>query len=201
MNVINDTGDSLQSCAGRYTYACSQFFRYCWLQRRRSARVPAMTVRAQAAASLIRISLAMEMRMRVQPVSVTVAVINDPVNAGTDPFAIPGAIVEYTISVRNPDTVAIDTDGVTLTDLIPENTVFVNDPIDAGLPVALDDGAATSGLTLAAANIRFSDDDGVTYDYAPAAGPDIEIDAIRIIPSGQLSPAGIASFRFRVLIQ
>ncbi|MEM7763141.1 MAG: hypothetical protein AAF290_03610 [Pseudomonadota bacterium] len=133
-------------------------------------------------------------------VTKTVNVFNDPVSSGGDAYAIPGAVMEYTISITNSGSVAIDSDGITLTDLIPTNTVFVNEPIAAGLPVALDGGGA-SGLTITAGNIAFSDDDGATYAYTPTAGNDPAIDAVRIDPGGQLAPGGSATFRFRVALQ
>jgi hypothetical protein len=53
------------------------------------------------------------------------------------------------------------------------------------LPVKLVSG--TSGVTLAAANISYSNDKGVTWSYAPSNGYDPLVNAIRITPSGNMA--------------
>ncbi len=70
------------------------------------------------------------------------AVISDPVNGATNPKAIPGAIVRYTITVTNSGPVAAT--AVTLTDNIPTNTSYVASSmtLNAG---ALTDGADVDG--------------------------------------------------------
>ena len=52
-------------------------------------------------------------------VSKTSAVISDPFNGETNPKRIPGAIVEYTISIEN-QTDAADASNVTMTDVVDE---------------------------------------------------------------------------------
>lgn len=65
-------------------------------------------------------------RYLVQVASLTVAktsvVISDPVNGSTNPKAIPGARVRYTITVTNSGATAAT--SVSLTDPIPANTTF-----------------------------------------------------------------------------
>jgi uncharacterized repeat protein (TIGR01451 family) len=56
----------------------------------------------------------------------TSAVVDDLVNAAPPYFAIPGAIVEYTITVTNTNALLPAT-GVTVGDALPANTAFVND--------------------------------------------------------------------------
>ncbi len=56
-------------------------------------------------------------------VTKTVVVIDDPFNGTTDPKAIPGATLEYTISVENTGGAAAL--GAVLTDNIPAGTTFV----------------------------------------------------------------------------
>lgn len=51
------------------------------------------------------------------------AVISDPVNGGTNPKRIPGAVVRYTISVSNSG--AAQADNLALTDTLDANTTFV----------------------------------------------------------------------------
>ena len=91
-------------------------------------------------------------------VTKTAAVIDDPFNGGTDPKAIPGATIEYTIAVSNTGAQAATT--VTLSDPIPANTTYVAGSItvnavsvaDAGRTVgnpvtsiSLDPGAIAAG--------------------------------------------------------
>jgi uncharacterized repeat protein (TIGR01451 family) len=56
-------------------------------------------------------------------ISKTVALISDPFNSTTDPKAIPGAVMEYTIVVTNSSTVQ-DATGVIVGDTIPTTTSF-----------------------------------------------------------------------------
>ncbi|MEO0573968.1 MAG: hypothetical protein AAF004_00805 [Pseudomonadota bacterium] len=65
-------------------------------------------------------------------VTKTVSIVSDPFNGASAPYAIPGAVAEYTIDVENPGSVAIDSDGIRITDLMPANTVFINTPIASG---------------------------------------------------------------------
>lgn len=61
------------------------------------------------------------------------AVISDPLNGTTNPKAIPGAIVEYTITLTNTGTA--DATNVVVTDLIPANTTYLD---SEGIKVAMD---------------------------------------------------------------
>jgi uncharacterized repeat protein (TIGR01451 family) len=55
-------------------------------------------------------------------VTKTATVISDPISAAGQYKAIPGAVVEYTISVQNGGLV---TSGASLTEIIPANTAYV----------------------------------------------------------------------------
>ena len=57
-------------------------------------------------------------------ISKNVALISDPFNNTTNPKAIPGAVMEYTILVTNSSTTQ-DATGVSVSDNIPANTTFV----------------------------------------------------------------------------
>ena len=109
-------------------------------------------------------------RLNVPPpvieISKTVNVIphdSDEVNT-TNPKAIPGAVVEYTISVTNSGLGSTDNDTIVINDPIPENTrLFLTNPI------TFSDGTTPSGLsfnfaTLASTtdDIAFSNDGGVS---------------------------------------
>ncbi|MGE0115690.1 MAG: hypothetical protein AB7T07_12515 [Steroidobacteraceae bacterium] len=75
------------------------------------------------------------------------AVISDPVNNTTNPKAIPGAVIEYTIAVTNSGAAAAS--AVTLTDNIPTNTTYVANSMKLGATALTDaadaDGGATTG--------------------------------------------------------
>jgi len=55
----------------------------------------------------------------------TSAVLSDPLNAGTNPKRIPGAEIEYTITVSNAGTGATAS-AVTITDAVPANLTYVS---------------------------------------------------------------------------
>jgi uncharacterized repeat protein (TIGR01451 family) len=75
------------------------------------------------------------------------AVISDPINNITNPKAIPGAVVEYTITVTNSGGAAAT--SVSLTDNIPTNTIYVAGSMKLGATTLTDtadaDGGATTG--------------------------------------------------------
>jgi len=60
----------------------------------------------------------------------TSAVVSDPFNGTTDPKAIPGATVEYTITLANSG--VVNAAGVSIGDTLPANTTFVPNGYDAG---------------------------------------------------------------------
>lgn len=73
----------------------------------------------------------------------TSTVISDPFNSTTNPKAIPGAIVEYGISLTNTGAVAATV--VTITDPLPANTTFANGVYNAGASnVSITVGATTT---------------------------------------------------------
>ncbi len=73
----------------------------------------------------------------------TSTVISDPFNNTTNPKSIPGAVVEYGISLTN--TGAVSATVVTITDPIPTNTTFANATYNAGASnVSIQVGATTT---------------------------------------------------------
>jgi uncharacterized repeat protein (TIGR01451 family) len=90
-------------------------------------------------------------------------VAEDPFNGTTNPKAIPGARVTYTLDVSN--TGAGDADNVSIVDTVPSYTVF------------------HVGSVSAAGTIAYSSDGGATYGYTPVAdanGNDTNVDHIRV---------------------
>jgi uncharacterized repeat protein (TIGR01451 family) len=123
-------------------------------------------------------------------------VYSDPFNGTTNPKAIPGSLVTYTVAVSNTGAGPVDNNTVIIVDPIPANTdLFVNDLGGVGSgPVAFADGAPSSGLTYtftslanAADDVSFSNDGGATYTYVPTPngnGVDPAVTHIRINPKG-----------------
>jgi uncharacterized repeat protein (TIGR01451 family) len=89
-------------------------------------------------------------------VTKTSAVISDPFNAAVNPKAIPGATMEYTITVANAAGGAQAT-AVTLADVIPANTTFVPGSITLNA-VAVSDAigynAGTSTVSVTSATLN-----------------------------------------------
>ena len=103
-------------------------------------------------------------------VTKTSAVISDPFNLAVNPKAIPGATMEYTITVANAAGGAQAT-GVVVADVLPTNTTFV-----------------PGSITLNAAAV--SDATG----YTGGATPTISVNA------GALNAGATATLKFRVTI-
>ncbi|WP_181168204.1 DUF11 domain-containing protein [Cognatiluteimonas lumbrici] len=141
------------------------------------------------------------------------AVAWDPVNGFNNPKAIPGALVEYQITVINPAVGPIDADTLFVTDALPENVALRLDFDTPGSgPVSFAEGGGPSGLgytfTSLASNtddIAFSNDGGTTWNYVPVAdaeGFDPAVDAIRINPKGAFEGGGGQfTLKFRVKVQ
>ena len=144
----------------------------------------------------------------------TVETYSDPVNDQTNPKAIPGAVMEYTITSSNAGFQAAD--SVSITDAIPANTeMFVGD-IDGGGsgPVGFDPDTSTLGYNFILIDnntddIEFSSDGGNFYSYTPSAdvdGFDSNITHFRVKTSGAFAASnGITdpsfNIRFRVRLQ
>lgn len=136
----------------------------------------------------------------------TSMVISDPVNGTTNPKLIPGAIVEYAITVRNAGTVAVEAGTLAILDVMPPNMAFA-----VGTPVTFTNGTPSSGLTAfnAATMVRFSSAAGgvAPYTYVPVGSFDPNVRGIRITPAGSLAGTTSATaqpnftIRFRAQVQ
>ena len=141
--------------------------------------------------------------------------IEDPINGSTNPKAIPGAVILYSITLTNQGLGAADLDSVIITDPIPANAeLFVGD-LSAGSPVAFIDGAVSSALSLSftslgslADDIEFSSD-GSNYNDTPVPdvdGYDAGITHIRLLTKGAFAASDGSNhpsftIRFKVRIQ
>lgn len=139
--------------------------------------------------------------------------ISDPINGGTNPKAIPGAFVLYTLLVSNPAAAAVDVNSVIVLDAMPANIdLLVNDAGGAGSgPVAFINGSPVSGLSytftsLASAtdDVSFSNDGGTTFTYTPTLGVngvDGAVTHLRINPKGTFNATSSFQLRFRVRVE
>ena len=126
-------------------------------------------------------------------------VSNDPVNAGSNPKRIPGALIDYTITASNLDKAATDADSVVVTDTLPGSVELFLGDLAAGAPIQFIDGAEPSGLTFQfiavdspADDLEFTQDasaNPVDWSYQPSPGLDYDptVDAFRVAPTGALA--------------
>jgi len=127
-----------------------------------------------------------------------VLTVFDPINNTTNPKAIPGSWVDYTITTSNSGAGNADDGTLIVTDPLPANVaLFVGDLNGAGSgPIEFADGsgAASSGLSLTFGGLAdLGDDiefsiDGVNYNYQPIADADGFDSAVRYI---RINPKGI----------
>lgn len=143
-------------------------------------------------------------------------VLEDPVNGGVNPKAIPGAVMMCSLETANHG--APGDDG-TLSVVLPvpaEASLLVTDVPGGSGPVLFVEGLPASGLSVVFRRLRslrddiqFSADGGLTFDYAPVAdalGCDAAVTHLRVTPRGVfngLSAAGAPTFalRCRVMVR
>ena len=137
-------------------------------------------------------------------------VYSDPFNGLSQPKAIPGAFVDYTIVASNPGGGAVDANTVFIFDAVPANTsLFVGD-VGGPTPGPVAFTVLASGLTFSfttladpADDVSFSSDGGTTYTYTPtlgANGVDPAVTHIRINPKGVFNAASSFQVLFRVRV-
>ena len=144
----------------------------------------------------------------------TSSVVSDPTGQ-LFPKAIPGAVVDYTITITNPSANSLKTvKTIDFKDAVPAKTVLkVTDLGFAGSgPVAFAESLIPmSGLTYSYAglastsdSLSFSADNGATWTYVPAADPegyDARVTHIRVRPTGNQNASSNFSLRFRVKVK
>lgn len=143
----------------------------------------------------------------------TVLTVFDPVNNTSNPKAIPGAWVDYTLSATNSGPGSVDADSLLIVEPIPANSALFVADLTANGPVEFIDGggAASSGLTLQFGGLGDPGDDvefsidGADYSYVPvpdANGFDSTPRFVRIRPSGSFSgSAGGTPARFDLRVR
>ena len=120
----------------------------------------------------------------------------------TDPnrFNIPGADVDYTITVTNSGGSTVDLSTTLIADPLPAAVTFFNGDIDtvtAGTQNFVFT-PGTSGLTLGAANITYLN--GANTTITPAAGYDPLVRTVRWLPQGMMAANSSFTIRFRTRI-
>jgi uncharacterized repeat protein (TIGR01451 family) len=120
---------------------------------------------------------------------------SDPVNGSSNPKAIPGAEILYTITARNMGGTGTDNNSVFVTDPIPADTaLYVGSSGMPGGPVAFSQGSEPSGLTYTYLGIQnpgddiaFSDNNGADFNYQPLICADCldpAVTQVRVNPKG-----------------
>lgn len=162
--------------------------------------------------------LAVDLSLPQLATSCSLRVIQDPVNDGANPKAIPGATILYTVVTANQGPAAIDQDTVELVHPIPDGTaLLLTDLAGPGSgPVLFQDGIPSSGLSYRFRYLRtkgdgleFSNNGGMSFNYTPTPdgqGADSAVTHLRIKPRGVfqgLMPEGAPNFsiQLQVLLQ
>ena len=124
-------------------------------------------------------------------VTKTSTILSDPINGTSDPKAIPGAVIEYAISVTNVGSQSVSASTIVIADMLPPNFTY-----DGAVPVTFTNGTTPSGLNSfnAATMVSFSSQPGggTPYGYTPTATYDPNVRGIRIAPAGTMA-AGTAT--------
>ncbi|RYY27120.1 MAG: hypothetical protein EOP62_08170 [Sphingomonadales bacterium] len=144
----------------------------------------------------------------------TSSVVSDP-QGNLLPKRVPGALVDYTATITNPNSVVSTVNGVTFADAIPTNTLlYVADigTLPGSGPVVYADGLLPpsllsytfSGLGSATDRLDFSRDNGASWTYTPVAdanGTDSNVTNIRVRLGGNQVAGSSFSIRFRVQVR
>lgn len=122
--------------------------------------------------------------------SKSISIVSDPFG-NPDPFALPGSVVEYTLSVTNEGQL-LDTDTVVLTDALPGDVKLI---VTGASAFELTDGATPSDLSLNWINAASTSDgvsfstDGSDFSYTPMPdgdGADGAITHVRFSTTGAM---------------
>ena len=126
-------------------------------------------------------------------VSKVAQTLSDPVNATSNPKAIPGGVVQYALGVANQGLGVVDANSLVITDPLPPNMALYVDT-SSGDPIVFVDGPVPSGLSFNyATDVTFSSQagGGPPYTYLPT--PDVDgfgpaVTGVRINPTGIMNP-------------
>lgn len=128
-------------------------------------------------------------------------IISDPTGQ-SNPKMIPGAIVEYTVTVTNAGDAAVDANTLSLSDVLPAQVAW-----QTSFAPTLTDGATPSGLNPynASTMTAYSDQPGGSpYGYTPAPSIDGTVTGVRFKPTGSMAASNGTnhpSFTIRYRVQ
>ena len=138
------------------------------------------------------------------------SLISDPVNGTSNPKAIPGALVEYLITVTNTGPEPADANSVVVWDDGPADAKLCR-VTRAGGPLVFGNGTPSSGLSYAFSSLssttdglEFSNNDGASWAYVPSPdGDDCDsaVTDFRVLPSGTFASGGSFSLRVRYQVE
>jgi len=149
-------------------------------------------------------------------ISKAITTISDPQN-DVKPKAIPGSVVDYTVSVTNPASGASNATSIVYVDTISSGTMLY--VLDLGVsgsgPLVFNDGSVLgvggsrltytySGLSSTTDQLEFSSDSGISWTYIPipdASGYDGSVTNIRVKPSGSQALGSTFTLRYRVMVR
>ncbi len=148
-------------------------------------------------------SLVFKPSLNVGKISTT---ISDGVSTA-NPKSLPGAVMEYTLSATSPSSYSVTANSMVLTDSTPANmALIVSDIGGAGIgPAAFTAGSTGLSYTFtslgsAADDIEFSNNNGTSWTYTPAAGvngTDPAVTTIRLRPKGTMAASSTLIFKLR----
>jgi len=123
-------------------------------------------------------------------------------------YALPGNLVDYTISIGNTGG-PVDDGTLNFIDALPDNvTLFTGDLDGSGNPVIFTDNSTpAAGVTCCAAvHIEYSDSTSVppVFGYVPTSNYDSNITFLRLSPAGAVRDSSVnpvdLDFTFRARI-
>lgn len=109
----------------------------------------------------------------------SVSVVSNPVEGTTNPKALPGAKMRYSILITNQGKGPVDNNQLVVTDAIPANTTFVVGSVTGS-------GAGSGVSNLAPGDISYSNDGGSTWTYTPSGTTDPNVTNIKFSPQGSM---------------
>ncbi len=139
------------------------------------------------------------------------SIASDPVNGAVQPRRIPGALVDYLITISNSGVSPADDGSVVITDDGPDNAKICFDTNGSGQPLVFLDGSPSSGLELgyvalgdAGDSLAFSNDNGTSWTYVPVPdsdGCDANVTHFRLTPLGQFRAGSSFALRSSYIIR
>jgi uncharacterized repeat protein (TIGR01451 family) len=115
----------------------------------------------------------------------TSTVISDPVSS-TNPKAIPGAIIRYTITVQNTGNQSVDANSIVVLDPLPAEFT-----LDASTPFTFTNGTPSSGLNAfnQGTMVTYSSTGAAPYSQPLGSGYNPSIRGFRFAPTGTMAAA------------